>query len=311
MNNTDIGNDKAIEKTAEVKAKNIGGILLLFITAVIWGSSFVAQSVGMDEIDAFTYNGIRCIMGGIVLIPVILTINRIRKVKVRLYDIKCGILIGLIFFCASTFQQFAFYYSTAGKIAFITALYMFLVPLIGLFFHKRISIITWICIFAGIFGLYLLSIDPSDPAAINLGDILAFLCALFFSLHILAIEKTADKTDGLTISCVQFLTAGIISIPFMFIFEAPNPHDIGAAIIPLLYSGVMSCGVAYTLQIIGQKKVEATLASMIMCLESVFAVLSSALILKEYMSLRETLGCALMFAAIIVSQFAEGRRSES
>ena len=303
------------------------GAVILLITALIWGTSFVAQSIGMEVIDAFTYNGIRSLMGAAALVPFILVRDKViaRSVSPEALEAKkaadrkllpYGLILGCVFCVASNFQQYAFYHSTAGKIAFITALYMFFTPLFGLFIGKKVSLVTWICTVFGIIGLYFLSIDPAEFAAsgggivgffrtMNRGDLQALACAAVYGVHILCVEKFSAEVDGVKLSCLQFLTAGIISCGLMFLVENPVLHNIRLAIVPLLYSGLMSCGIAYTLQIIGQKYTEATLASILMCMESVFAVLAAALILHERLTGRELLGCVIMFAAILLSQGAE------
>jgi len=289
---------------------------MLFLTAFIWGTSFVAQSVGMEEVQAFTFNGIRTLMGAAVLIPYILikdklsarVMNELQLAERKMMDkkaIRSGVVLGLVLFCASNFQQFAFYYSTSGKIAFVTAFYMFFVPVFGLFLRKKIPALTWLCVFFGIVGLYFLCIDPSNIQGINRGDILCFICSMFYAVHILLVERFAPDVDGIKLSCVQFIVSGSISCLMMFIFEAPQIAAIQNAIPSLLYSGVMSCGLAYTFQIVGQKYTEATVASLIMCMESVFGVLAGAVILHEVLSGREILGCVIMFVAIIISQLAE------
>lgn len=294
------------------------GVLMLLVTALIWGISFVSQSVGMEKVEGFTFNGIRTLMGAMVLLPFILVRDKInekamgpeqiaQRKRTTKKTIICGIGLGVVFFIASSLQQFAFNYSTSGKIAFITAMYMFFVPLIGLFLKKRVSAVTWGCVGLGFIGLYFLCIDSSGLGAINKGDILAFACAIGFAVHILLIERFAPDVDGTKLSCVQFFVSGIISCVAMFIFETPKLAEIGSAMVPLLYSGVLSCGVAYTLQIIGQQYTEATVASLLMSMESVFAVLAAAVILHELLTGREILGCVIMFAAIIISQIAEMR----
>ena len=313
---------------------SLKGIFLLLITAFIWGTSFVAQSIGMEKIEAFTFNGIRTLMGGLFLFPIII----IKELIIRKQSskdlkktgttsgktgntnapsahrniftkraLKYGIILGCIFCVASNFQQFAFYYSTAGKIAFITALYMFFVPILGLFIKKRVPFLTWICVACGFVGLYFLSITPGELTNINKGDFLALICAFFYGIHILCVEKFSREVDGVLLSCLQFFVGGGISIVLMFIFEKPVLTDILAAGKPLLYSGIMSCGIAYTLQIIGQKYTEATIASLLMCMESVFAVLSAAIILQEYLTVREIIGCVIMFIAIIISQVSTAK----
>ena len=292
------------------------GVVMLMLTALIWGSSFVAQSVGMESVEAFTFNGIRTLMGAVVLLPFILIRDRIQgksmtaeQIKVRKATdkktVRYGLVLGLVFCAASNFQQFAFEYSTSGKIAFITALYMFFVPLFGLFLKKKVPLLTWVCVLAGFVGLYFLSIGPGGLGSVNRGDFRAFICAIFYAVHILLIEKFAPDVDGIKLSCTQFVVSGVITCILMFIFETPQMSAILTAIVPLLYSGIMSCGLAYTFQIVGQKYTEATVASLIMCMESVFAVLAGALLLHEVLSGREIVGCVIMFAAIVLSQLSE------
>ncbi|MCI5606102.1 MAG: DMT family transporter [Treponema sp.] len=294
----------------------IKGVLLLLLTSLIWGISFVSQSVGMESVDAFTFMGIRTLMGATVLLPFIIVRDNITKknmTKEELTErkandkktIKYGIIIGIFLCIATNLQQFAFYYSTAGKIAFITAMYMFFVPLVGLFFKKKVPLSTWLCIAAGVWGLFLLCVNPSEFGKFNKGDILALICALFFCFQILLIERFAPSCDGVKLSCVQFYTSGIITAILMIIFEKPEWKAIKSAAIPLLYSGIMSCGIAYTLQVVGQKYCEATIASLAMCMESVFAVLASAILLHEKLSGREITGCAIMFAAIVTTQLVD------
>ena len=290
------------------------GVFLLLLTAFIWGVAFVAQSEGMEHIDAFSFSGIRRVFGVCVLLPFIIIRDKMQNKKlpddkkIKLFDKKllvCGGLLGVVFFFACNLQQFAFYYTGAGKIAFITALYMFFVPLFGLFFKKRVPWLTWVCVAFGFVGLWFLCIDPANLGGINVGDLLTMGCAVFFAVQILMIEKFAQQIDGVKLSCMQFLVAGTMSCICMFVFENPSLPAIGNAIVPLLYAGVMSCGIAYTLQIVGQKYTESTIASLIMCMESVFAVLASALLLNEVMTTREVIGCVVMFVAIILSQLSE------
>ena len=286
------------------------GIILLLITAIIWGSSFVAQSIGMQSIDAFTFPGIRTTLGMLFLLPFTLIINKGFDFKKE--TLKKGLILGVVFSIAQNFQQFAFYYSTSGKIAFITAFYMFFVPLISVvFLRKKIAVLTWLSIFIGLIGLFLLCINPEDLTSINLGDVLALICAIFYAIQIMLIDKfLEDGTSGVQLSFMQFFVAAIISIVAMFIFEQPNLADIKTAAPSLLYSGIMSCGIAYTLQIVGQKHASPVVASLLMCLESVFAVISAALILQENMLPRELAGCLVMFGAIILSQVSESLSSK-
>ena len=292
---------------------SLKGVLILLLTAFIWGVSFVSQSAGAEYVQPFTFMAIRTLMGACVLLPFILVRDKVSAKNMSKKDLEIrkkqdkktifyGMILGL-FLCADTnLQQFAFNYSTAGKIAFITASYLFFVPLAGLFFRKRIPLITWISIVFGFVGIYFLSFAKgSSFGDLNKGDVLTFFCAFFFTGQILLIEKFAQNCDGLKLSCVQFFTDGIITFILMMIFEEPSWKAIKSAALPLLYSGILSCGVAYTLQIVGQKRCESTIASLIMCMESVFAVLSSAILLHEKLSGREIAGCAIMFGAILLS----------
>ncbi len=281
------------------------GIIFLLITAIIWGSSFVAQSIGMQSIDAFTFTGIRTTLGVLFLLPFTLIINK--GFDHSKNTLKAGLILGVVFSFAQNFQQFAFYYSTSGKIAFITAFYMFFVPLFSVIFLKRkIAALTWLSILIGLAGLFLLCINPAELTSVNLGDILALICAVFYAVQIMLIDKfLGEGVNGIQLSFMQFTVAAVLSLAAMFIFEQPNLADIKTAAPSLLYSGIMSCGIAYTLQIMGQKYSSPVVASLLMCLESVFAVIAAAIILHEGMSLREAIGCVIMFAAIILSQLSE------
>lgn len=299
-----------------MKKNQIKGILVLFVTAFIWGSALVAQSIGMERIEAFTYNGIRTLMGAAVLLPIVLVkdLNGIRsltpekraeKRKQSKTQWKCGVILGLALCAAANVQQFAFNYTTPGKIAFITALYMLFVPIIGLFLGKKAPKLMWICIIIGAAGLYFLSFPAGGQTGVNLGDALTLICAVFFAVHIILVDRFSSDIDPIKLSFMQFLTSGTISSVLMFIFENPSISAINSAILPLLYSGLLSCGIAYTFQVIGQKHTEPTLASLIMCMESVFGVLSAAVILHQIPTFREISGCALMLAAIIAAQFSD------
>lgn len=290
-----------------MRKNDIKGMIILFLTALIWGSSFVAQSVGMEKVRAFTFNGIRTLMGALFLLLFLLIRKAVRKEGPLLTPslLKKSLILGLVFLFASNLQQYAFYYSTAGKIAFITSLYMFFVPVIGLFIRRKSTVITWICVLVSIFGLYLLCMKGSDLSSINRGDLFALGCAFFYAIHILLVDRFVQDEDGIKLSCFQFFIAGTVTVLLMFIFEDPVISDICQAAKPLLYSGIMSCGVAYTFQILGQKYTSPVVASLIMSMESVFAVLAAALLLKEGMTVRESVGCLIMFGAIIISQLAE------
>ena len=280
------------------------GIIFLLITAIIWGSSFVAQEIGMKSIDAFTFTGIRTTLGAVFLLPIVLILNK--GLDLRKNTLVSGLILGVVFSVAQNFQQFAFYYSTSGKIAFITAFYMFFVPLFSVFLGKKIKLLTWLSILMGLVGLFFLCINPSDLTSINLGDLLALACAVFYAVQIMLIDRFLEKDiNGVQLSFMQFVVAAVISIAAMFIFEHPVIADIKTAAPSLLYSGIMSCGIAYTFQIVGQKHANPVVASLLMCMESVFAVIAAAVVLHQGMSLREGAGCAIMFAAIILSQLSE------
>lgn len=282
------------------------GIITLLLTALIWGSSFVAQSIGINSVDAFTFMAIRTTLGTLVLLPVVIISNGGLSGLLDKKTIKAGLLLGTVLAVAQCFQQFAFYYSTAGKIAFLTALYMFFVPLLGLFLRKKIAPLTWVSIFIAIAGLSLLCLKPGDLLNINKGDVLSIICGAVYAVQIMLIDKyMGDNINGIKLSFMEFFTAAALCAVMMFIFEQPTAEGIRNAAPALLYSGIMSCGIAYTLQVIGQKHASPVVASLLMCLESVFAALAGWFILKEMMTVRELTGCAIMFFAIVLSQVAE------
>lgn len=287
--------------------KNIKGNVILMITALIWGSAFVAQSVGMEHVGPFTFITARYIIGGIFLIPCMIFLNKINKSNVKKYEksdrknvIVGGILCGIALFVASSFQQIGIEYTTVGKSGFITALYIIIVPILGMFFKKKVQGRVWISVVIALIGLYLLCINESFK--ISNGDLLILMCAFCFSIHILIIDKYSPIVDGVKMSCIQFFVAGILGVIPMYIFENPNIYNLLQAYSPILYAGVMSSGVAYTLQIIGQKYTSPVMATLIMSLESVFAALSGWIILGEVFSIKEFCGCVLVFVAIIFAQ---------
>lgn len=283
--------------------------LLLFLASVIWGAAFVAQSVGMEYMGPLTFNASRFLVGGIVLLPFALVqehkqLRCIEKNEDRKKQNKItligGLCCGVAICTASTFQQIGMLYTSVGKAGFITALYIVLVPIFGLFLKRKPQNKVWFCAILAIMGLYLLCIDGAF--VLNLGDVLIFCCALVFTIHIMAIDFFSPKANGVTLSCIQFLFSGVVSLILAFIFETPRMSDVFLGIIPVLYAGVFSCGIAYTLQIIGQKHVEPAIASLILSLESVVSVLAGWLILHEMLTGRELIGCLLMFVAVIMVQ---------
>ena len=284
-----------------MKKKQLGNSLLLLLTATIWGSAFVAQSVGMEHVGPFTFTFSRSIIGGIVLLPCILLLGKWKKGFATKVEWIGGICCGIALCVASNFQQVGMQYTTVGKAGFITALYVVLVPIFGIFIKKRVSLLIWGCVAVAVAGLYLLCM-PAGAFVLAFGDLLVLLCAILFSVHILVIDHFSPKGDGVVVSCIQFFTCGILSgIPMLF-YENPSVGSILDAKWSILYAGVLSSGVAYTLQVVAQKNVNPTVASLILSLESVVAVLSGWILLGQGMSSREIWGCVLMFAAIIVAQ---------
>ena len=273
-------------------SKKMQSNILLLLTAIIWGSAFVAQKSGMDYVEPFTFNGIRTFIGGLVLIPVIFfmekknppeEISREEKTKKNKELLIGGICCGLALFAASSLQQFGVSYTTAGKAGFITTLYVVFVPIISVLLRKKVRPIMWLCVAMGAVGLYLLCMTDAS-FRLTFGDTLVLLCA---------------------VACIQFLTVGIVSMVCMFIFEHPDIHAILDCAVPLLYAGVLSCGLGFTFQVVAQKHAEPTVASLLMSLESVFAVVFGALLLHETMSMRELSGCLIIFIAVIISQLPE------
>ncbi len=363
--------------------------LLLFLTAVIWGVAFVAQSVGMDYVGPFTFNFVRCLLGAASLVPCIwfldwskrrsagdtgkklpekadaetgqvctrdtalqtarkyaagqsgakhaaaqtagehaagrsgakyaagqpaasqTTAGRIGRTPGRKSDrtlLAGGISCGVALFAASNLQQFGIQYTTVGKAGFITALYIVLVPILGIFLKKKVGARVWVSVALAVAGLYLLCI--TEAFAIGTGDLLVLLCALVFSVHILVIDYFSPKVDGVRMSCIQFFVCGLLSGVGMLLTETPDLHEILRAWMPIGYAGVFSCGVAYTLQIIGQKGTDPTVASLILSLESVVSVLAGWLLLGQALSAKEMTGCVLMFAAILLAQLPQKRRMD-
>lgn len=296
--------------------KQLRGALLLTLTAFIWGTAFVAQSLGMDHLGPFTFNSVRNFIAALALVPVILFMRRrqdpARTPGAAKHYRKTlwigGLLCGAALAVASSLQQMGIQFTTVGKAGFLTALYIVIVPILGLFFKKRVPAAVWISVGIAAVGTYLLSIK--EDFSIGTGDLLVIMCALVFSVHILLVDYFSPQVSGVELSSIQFLTAGILSGAAAFIVETPNLQDVLLSMGPLLYTGLLSSGVAYTLQIIGQKDTPPAVASLIMSLESVFAALSGWLFLKQNMQVRELLGCLLVFAAVILAQIPFGTIKE-
>lgn len=296
-----------------MKNQRLKGNLLLLLTAFVWGLSFISQSKGVETISPLSFNGIRCLLGGVVLLPVIAILDKSKKKKCQEVQklnktlIVGGIVCGCFLCFASTLQTIGMVHTSPGKAGFITALYMVIVPIINIFRNKKPSPIVLLSVLIAVGGLYLMCI--TSDISINQGDALIFLCAFLFAGHILAIDHFSPKVDGVKLACLQFFVSGIIDVVLMFILEKPQLMPILNCWASIGYSGIMSCGVAYTLQIVGQKYTDPTSASILMSLESVFATLATVILVAlgweltgGTLTLREITGCVLMFVAIILVQ---------
>ncbi len=289
-----------------MKNKLYGSIPLLLAT-VIWGFAFIAQSVGMDKIGPFTFQMVRCGLAVLFLLPCCAFLD-LRKGSFResmnkwkdptLW--KVGLICGCALFVAASLQQIGLVYTDAGKAGFITAMYIVLVPVLGLFLKQKPPKTIVLSVVLAVIGLYLLCC--TGITEINKGDLFLMGCALAFAVQINCIDRLAGELDGLRLNCVQSLTVTVLSVPFVVFTETVHVPDLLACWLPLLFAGVLSMGIAYTLQIVGQKRLEPAAASLIMSLESVFAALGGWLILNETMTPWELLGCGLVFAAVILSQ---------
>ncbi len=288
---------------------NIKYSLMLVLTAVIWGAAFVAQSAGMDYVGPFTFNGIRSIIGAVVLVPCIIFMDKKEGAITKWGDkdlIKGGLICGVFLFLATSSQQIGIIYTTAGKSGFITALYIVLVPIFSLFLKKKPGKYIWLSVVLALVGLYFLCINGSF--SIQKGDLWLFACAILFALQILAVDKFAPNVDVLKLSCYQFAVCGVLSIVPMML-EHPVLDNILDCYISILYAGILSCGVAYTLQMEGQKRVSPTVACILMSLESVFSVVFGFILLGEKLSGREIIGCVIMFAAVILAQLTPNKEN--
>ncbi|MBR6022726.1 MAG: DMT family transporter [Kiritimatiellae bacterium] len=284
--------------------------LLLILTAAIWGAAFVAQRAGAESLPPFAVNGLRFLLGSLLLAPVAVGAWASRPRTIRppfRAHLLPSLLCGLFLFLGSTLQQTAMSTTDPGKAGFLTALYILLVPLLQRLFGRPLRPLHLFCALLGTAGMALLCL--SRTLSFAPGDLLLVLCALAFACHILAIDRFAPALDPLLLSCLQFAVVGLLSLPAIFLREGfPPPAAFRDAAIPFLYAAVFSCGIAYTLQVVAQRRVPPTLASLLMCLESVFALLAGALLLHERHTLRELLGCLLLFLAILLAQLPPRRR---
>ncbi|MBN1777762.1 MAG: DMT family transporter [Clostridiales bacterium] len=300
--------------------KTLRANLLLLLTAIIWGMGFVAQDVGMDYMGPFTFNAVRLLLAALVLLPCIrlldgsaakrtgrkaLTLKTMSKAQKRSLLLG-GVLCGAVMAGGMAFQQYGLLYSSPGKAGFITALYIVLVPVVGIFFRHRVRLFVWIAVLLCLAGLYFLSV--TEALTVGLGDILLLVGALFFTGHILVIAHFSPQADGVRLSCIQFfIAAGIFGL-LTLLFERPVPGDILKGWVSIVYAGAVSCAAGYTLQIIAQRDTAPAVASLLMSLESVFAVLAQWIILGNLLSGRELLGCGLMFCGIALSQLPGRKR---
>ena len=311
-----------------MKDKKMLGNLLLLLTAMIWGTAFVFQRVGMDSIEPVTFNAARMALAAVMVGALAFGLRQRNlkdasketvagttahgiKEKVTLQTgkrkshwaltWKGGIFCGLFLTAGSVFQQMGVVYTTAGKAGFITAMYMLLVPILNfLLFKKKNSWLVWLAVFMGVSGMYLLCVK--EDFSLTLGDMLVCICALMFSGHILCCDYFVKRAGAVDLAAIQFATAAVVSAVIAYVTENPDRAGITAAAVPILYCGVVSGGIGYTLQIVAQRFTDPTVASLLMSLESVFAVIAGAVLLGEQMSSRELLGCVVMFAATILVQ---------
>ncbi len=292
--------------------KSIRGSLLLLLGSVIWGAAFAAQRAGMDHVQPFTFSAVRMLLAGLVLIPVTILSRKKESVQAapaqRSVQRKGGLLCGLFLFAATSLQQIGLVYTSAGKAGFITALYVVLVPVAGwLLFRKHTGRMIWIGVALAVAALYLLCV-PADGFKVERGDAMLLGCAVCFTGQILCVDAYAPRVNVFELARDEFLISGILSAIIAAAAEEIRPDGILAAAFPILYTGILSGAVGYTLQIIGQRDVNPTIASLLVCLESVFAVLTGALLLGERMTGREAAGCVLMFTAVILAQLSTAIR---
>ena len=288
------------------------GNVLLVLTAFIWGVAFVAQKEGGLAVGNFTFNGVRFLLGGGLLAVCLPLLDRMGFAR------RChtpaerkalwwgGVLCGIALWAASNLQQWGLTTTSAGKGGFITALYIVLVPVFGMMIGRRTSLLCWGGVVLAVVGLYLLCMQ--GESGIDGGDLLVMACAPVFALQILLVDRFIPYTDGVRLSCIQFFTVGILNIPLMFLFEQPSLSAMAEGWLPILYAGLLSSGVAYTLQVVAQKHTHPTTASLLMSFESVFAVLAGWVLMGEQLSSWELTGCVVMFAAVILAQIPPPRK---
>lgn len=315
------------------KGHTIRNSILLFMTACIWGLAFVSQSKGMESMGPFTFNGVRSLLGAAAVLPLVLMqIHREKRegkiaetdrsgkpaggIKGIKFILAGGLFCGLAFTAGTTLQQIGIIYTTVGKAGFITTLYIIFVPILGIFLKKKVSYVVWIGAVMAAVGLYLLCME--EKFSLKPGDTLIMLCALVFSLHIMIIDHFTPKVAGVYLSCIQLFVCGVVSLIFALLLEAPSLLQLKEGLGSLLYAGIMSCGVGYTLQIVGQKGMHPAIASLILSMESVVATVSAFFAYKlgflktdQSMTGRQIAGCAIVLAAVLLVQMPVKHREKS
>ncbi len=301
--------------------KEIKGRLFLFLAALIWGTAFAAQSAGMKYVGPFTFNGIRTLVGAASIAVYILIRDRIAgkniaktaktsedKRRERRVLLIGGLVTGLFLTVAGNLQQIGIQYTQVGKAGFITALYMVLVPIIGIPLGRKAGLKVWISILLASVGLYLLCI--TGTLTIGSGDLIVLVGSIFYALQVISVDHFAPQVDPVKLSCVQMIVSGTLSCIMMFIMETPTVSSVLQAALPILYVGVFSSGIAYTFQMLGQVDTPPAQASLIMSLESVISVLAGWVFLHEYLSARQLIGCGIMFGATLLAQLPERQTEE-
>jgi len=287
---------------------NRGAVIMLWVTAAIWGFAFVAQRAGMEFIGPFTFNGIRFLLGSASLLPLILWMKhkQLNPPEKQKNIFKGGLLAGVVLFIGASLQQAGMVYTEAGKAGFITGFYVILVPIIGVFIGQHITKLLWAGAFIALTGLYFLTIN--GPFVLQKGDMLILLSAFFWAMHVQLINKLVDTHAALPLSSIQFAVCGILSLGSGFVFETITLESILQATLPLLYGGLMSVGIAYTMQVVAQQHVHPAYASIILSFETVFAVIGGWLLLNEVLSIRSLAGCLLMLTGILIVQIWGSRK---
>ena len=287
--------------------KKTSGSLMLLCTALIWGTAFVAQRIGMEHLGPITFQSFRAVLGFLSLLPMVLLRRRLGK-SGPMPSIAASLSCGAVFAAAATVQQIGLQYTTAGKAGFISSLYVVLVPLLGLLLGRKPEKGVWIGVPLSVAGMYLMASVSGEGFSLGLGDWMMLASALLFACHIIVVAHFAPQADGVALSCSQFFVAGCLTMPIAILTEDITFTGLWAGKWALLYAGVLSCGVAYTLQILGQKDTPPAIASLTMSLESVFSAIAGVIILHETMKTTEIIGCALMLAAVVIAQMPIRRK---